>query len=374
MTDNKDREIKELRLQLKADRARVRQNQDKLARFQALELDLLAATGVAQLLELVLSHYRTEFKLDLVTLALVDTDYELRRVLADGGINITEWPSLQLHEDAAILDELTEGGRQVVLAPFDNVVHGGLLPALSKDLASVALLPLLRGETLIGTLNVGSIDGQRFVPGTATDFLERLAAVVAIALENAFNGERLKRLGLIDPLTGVHNRRYFDQRLHEEVVRGQRLQQPLSCLFLDLDHFKCINDTYGHHLGDVVLQEVAATIRSQLRGSDTLGRLGGEEFAALLSQADAATAVEIAERIRHRVAALSLADADGLNVTLSIGVSTLEQQPRGADPLLIAKRFLERADQALYRAKDNGRNRVEVDDGTLSFAVSAERE
>ena len=113
--------------------------------------------------------------------------------------------------------------------------------------------PLVRNRQLIGCLNIGSVQQERFIQGSATDFLERLAAIVAVCFENAFNHERLKLLGLLDPLTGIHNRRYFDERLDEEISRSLRQKERLSCLFLDIDHFKQFNDIYGHHIGDLVL-------------------------------------------------------------------------------------------------------------------------
>jgi two-component system, cell cycle response regulator len=120
----------------------------------------------------------------------------------------------------------------------------------------------------------------------ATNFIEWLAAVASVCLENVANNERLKHIGLTDALTGVHNRRYFDQRLREEVDRALRKGQPLSCLLVDVDHFKHVNDKHGHLIGDAVLREVAEQIKDQLRLSDAMARYGGEEFAVLLVQTD----------------------------------------------------------------------------------------
>src|SRR5690606_13160818 len=133
--------------------------------------------------------------------------------------------------------------------------------------------------------------------------------------------------------TGVHNRRYFEQRLREEIDRALRKGSPLSCLLVDLDHFKAVNDRHGHLIGDVVLREVAEQIKDQLRLSDAMARYGGEEFAILLVQTDAGAARAIAERIRSRIAAQSfkLPGASRLDVTISIGVSTLHEELRGAD-------------------------------------------
>ena len=224
---------------------------------------------------------------------------------------------------------------------------------------SIALLPLVRYDELIGSLNLGSKDPERFLEGSATDFLQRLATIVAICLENATNHERLKRVGLTDSLTGVNNRRFFDQRLGEEVARARRSQEPLACLFLDIDRFKGINDTYGHRVGDRVLIEAASLIREQLRSTDVLGRYGGEEFSALLVNATQDKAMEIAERIRSAIEVHRFPWDDGepLKATISIGVSSLEPGP-SSDNASQAENLVDRADQALYVAKNSGRNRV----------------
>jgi len=225
---------------------------------------------------------------------------------------------------------------------------------------SVALLPLVRYGNLIGSLNLGSKETSRYVEGAATDFLQRLATVVAICLENATNHERLKRVGLTDSLTGVNNRRFFDQRLVEEVARALRTEEPLACLFMDVDHFKSVNDEYGHQVGDRVLHVVAGLIREQLRASDVLGRYGGEEFSALLVNASGESAMEIAERIRAVIAAYPFEIGEGkrLAATISIGVATIPKEVGDVTVETLANELVEQADQAVYVAKRQGRNRV----------------
>ncbi len=225
----------------------------------------------------------------------------------------------------------------------------------------MALLPLVRHGRLIGSLNIGSHTDTRFIKGVRTDFFEHLGGVVAICLENAVNHERLKRQGLTDTLTAVNNRRFFDQRLGEEVAHAIREQQPLSCLLLDIDHFKQINDRYGHQMGDRVLMEVASLIRAQMRGNDVLARYGGEEFAALLSQTCNAAAMEVAERIRGSIAARGFGlerDAPGFGVTISIGIATLDPGSLDQTHPVSGEFLVGQADKALYDAKAGGRNRV----------------
>ncbi|MEX2642227.1 MAG: diguanylate cyclase [Acetobacterales bacterium] len=165
--------------------------------------------------------------------------------------------------------------------------------------------------------------------------------------------ERLRTLATTDELTGTANRRAFMEKAAEELARARRYGRPLSLLMLDIDHFKQVNDNHGHGTGDAALRSLAETARGQLRVSDLLGRLGGEEFATLLPETDMNAAREVAERIRRAIAAAEIESGSGpLQVTVSIGASGL-----GADGDDI-EHLMSRADSALYEAKRAGRNRV----------------
>ncbi|MGE5622166.1 MAG: GGDEF domain-containing protein, partial [Bacillota bacterium] len=185
-------------------------------------------------------------------------------------------------------------------------------------------------------------------------------AIVAVCLENVVNSERLKHIGLTDPLTGVHNRRYVERRLLEEIGRSRRQGYALSCLYIDIDNFKQINDCLGHQAGDEVLRAIAIRIKEELRLSDALGRFGGEEFVVLLIDAELAAARHAGERIRRRVAGepLELSTGQTLDVSVSVGVASLAQHDECAEIEATAQQFVARADQALYLAKQGERNRV----------------
>ncbi|MGE5503110.1 MAG: diguanylate cyclase [Actinomycetota bacterium] len=168
--------------------------------------------------------------------------------------------------------------------------------------------------------------------------------------------EELRRLATTDSLTNVFNRRHFMDTAAAEVERAVRYGRPLSALMLDIDHFKRINDTWGHPIGDEAIKALARTCAAVLRVEDALGRLGGEEFACLLPETDAAGAAMLAERLRRAIEAI-VVDAGGTEVrfTSSVGAAEL------AGPDWTAEALLSRADAALYRAKQSGRNRVVVD-------------
>lgn len=176
------------------------------------------------------------------------------------------------------------------------------------------------------------------------------------ALEEA--KERLEELAMVDSLTGIANRRCFDQRLELEWGRSNRMQSPLSLLLIDIDYFKNLNDTYGHLVGDDCLSTVAAALRLALtRGGDLLARYGGEEFAAILPGTGSEGAKAVAVKLQAAVRDLNIKNPTSVGpcMSISVGYATYELSRRGSPAMLI-----ETADRALYQAKLNGRNRVEV--------------
>ncbi len=372
MASDLQRENEELRRRLAELLERARYNERVLSRFQKVELRLIGIVSFKELIEAILEDYRDAFELDVVTLSLIDADYDLRRTLMDAEAAPEAFPGLIMFDRDVYLSSLFGANNQPVLGAFDPTRHRVLFPAATPVPSSVAVLPLMRWGQLVGSLNLGSLRRDRFTPGMATNFIEWLAAVASVCLENVANNERLKHIGLTDALTGVHNRRYFEQRLREEVDRALRKGSPLSCLLVDLDHFKSVNDRYGHLIGDVVLREVAEQIKDQLRLSDAMARYGGEEFAVLLVQTNAVTARAIAERIRERIASqvFKLPEGAQLSVTISIGVATLMEELRGADIDIRARDLVSRADSALYSAKRSGRNRVVAAYGATTRAAA----
>lgn len=166
--------------------------------------------------------------------------------------------------------------------------------------------------------------------------------------------EQLERLSITDDLTGLHNRRCLKLVFDREYQRGMRHKSDLSCLALDLDHFKRVNDTYGHKIGDTVLQKFSYILLDAIRATDFCFRIGGEEFIILLPETDTDGALQTAEKIRKVVAAEQFIGV-GHTVTVSIGISTI-----GKDQLEKTNDLLNNADKALYTAKRNGRNRTEI--------------
>lgn len=214
-------------------------------------------------------------------------------------------------------------------------------------------LPLTSHAHHLGVIYVYRDDRDMFEP-SEIELLTTFARLAAETIESARLRERLAGEARTDVLTGLYNRREFEQRLAEEHARAKRYNKPYVFMMLDIDHFKQVNDVHGHAAGDIVLKTLAEVLRKQLRDADIPARYGGEEFAVILPEINDTAAGQVAERIRRAVAMtpFQLADSQEISVTVSIGVSSY---PKDADT---PREITNRADRALYTAKEAGRNRV----------------
>jgi diguanylate cyclase (GGDEF)-like protein len=337
----------------------VSRNDALLRKTQERELELLRAGSLAQLLERLIHGLRESYQLDAVALVLNDPQHEIRHLMAGDGFLVDELREVQfvdaLKDVAPRLPELDRPW----LGPFYKEDHELLVQGAMRS-GSVALIPLWRNEQLDGLLIFCSRDPMRFNRELASDFLAHLGVVAAICIENSVNRARLVRSGLTDFLTGFHNRRYLQSRLREELARAQRGKQYLVCLMIDVDHFKRINDQYGHLAGDAVLREVARRVDAEMRSSDTGARFGGDEFAIVLAQSSFEDGERVAQRVLRAVGnqPIKVGTHGSETVTLSIGVAAAAPGPEVRDLKHMAERLLAEADAALYRAKSGGRNRV----------------
>ncbi|HWO19282.1 MAG TPA: sensor domain-containing diguanylate cyclase [Kofleriaceae bacterium] len=215
-------------------------------------------------------------------------------------------------------------------------------------------VPLFYYGTCEGVIAVQSARRAAFRPDHQR-LLESLALQIAAALQNA----QLYELAMVDGLTGLFVRRYFDARIEEEIERSRRDATPFSVVMMDVDDFKKLNDDHGHLIGDRVLQTIATTVKSQMRGVDTAARYGGEEIALILSRTEMVSAYSVGERIRAAIADQRVTtDSDPpkvLGITASFGIASYPESgaERGED-------LVRQADRALYRAKKTGKNRVEL--------------
>jgi diguanylate cyclase (GGDEF)-like protein len=220
-------------------------------------------------------------------------------------------------------------------------------------------LPLQAGGTSFGSLVLFGPESSALDVETAS----LLVGHAVIALENARLHRILEQQALVDALTGLANRRAAEQALTVELARAVRFGSPLSLVFADLDHFKQVNDRFGHPSGDLVLRELAAVLAATVREIDLAARWGGEEFCLILPGTDLAGAAQLAERVRTALAERTILTAEGLplHVTASFGVA-------GQPPLASAEELIASADAALYDAKRRGRNCVSIGTSPVSAA------
>jgi two-component system cell cycle response regulator len=341
-------------------------NHDIMCRHQAFDLEIVGAASFPELIDTIFRTLPAISDLDIVTLCLVDPEADIHSVMVKLGVEFGNFPQLVFVDNDSVLGfvpsrrALLTAPSKPLLGPYVPSLHQAMFPQPPAGLQSIALVPLLRNKRIIGSLNLGSLDPSRFTPALGTDFIEHMASIIAICLENVISNEMLKYIGLTDSLTGVYNRRYIDRRLLEEIGRARRQAYRISCMYIDIDHFKSVNDSVGHQGGDEVLREVAARIKAELRLSDALGRFGGEEFVVLLIDADLESATMVAQRIRSSIdgAPFVLSSGERLPVSVSIGVATLDDFERDHAIEGVAQQLVAQADSALYQAKENGRNRV----------------
>jgi diguanylate cyclase (GGDEF)-like protein len=219
---------------------------------------------------------------------------------------------------------------------------------------SLLILPLVVRESAIGTLALAAHRREAF-GSQVRPSLVALANQLAVALSNAASVKQLEALATTDGLTGCYNKRYFMEELQARLSAAERFERKLSLLITDIDHFKTVNDTYGHATGDVVIRELGQILMRLKRETDVVARFGGEEFCVLCEETDAEGAAHLAERVRQELEATVFETELGkLQVTCSLGVATYPEHARSREGLF------ESADKALYVAKHGGRNCVAV--------------
>lgn len=236
--------------------------------------------------------------------------------------------------------------------PTIHVLPAGIAPALEKggEPSHVLFVPVRRGGSLMGAIEI-YLHNEPIIPQNLQDLLQGIAAQAATAIRHAQVYREQEETSLTDELTRLPNRRYLGQRFLQERQRARRGHKPLGALMLDIDHFKQINDTYGHLVGDAVLAELAAIIRRSTREADVAARYGGEEFAVIVLETSLEGAMRLAGRIRAAVERAVF--PNHLHLTVSIGVACTDDAERFDD-------LFQAADAALYQAKGQGRNQVQA--------------
>lgn len=358
-----ERENQELKRTLRLMVSKTERNEAILSSFFDVELRLLSCTRLSDLLDLILIEFKEFFRLSNVNLILFDPEHAARSLL-DDYVPPPPGNTLRFVQSQRLLKSIYPRG-QMIVGTLSPALQNEAFPVTETPIESCALLPLVRQNCLIGSLHLGSNDASRYTEHVRYDYIQHLASVVSVCIENCINQENLQRLSSIDMLTKVHNRRSFEQEIVRELSRASRSDYPIGCLFLDLDHFKTVNDTYGHQTGDRVLRTVGLFLNKQLRKTDIVARYGGEEFAILLPKCGRQETLEIAESLRDKLSKLIFRteEATPFRMTTSVGASTCIPANYASLPLDdLAYKMIQQADKAVYESKRAGRNRITYSD------------
>ncbi|MDQ6987403.1 MAG: DUF484 family protein [Mariprofundaceae bacterium] len=325
---------------------RLRENERLFGRLFELESRVLASTDPEDLCFTLLRGLRSNFELDMVR-------FWFDRASFIGGRNmdgISERDLVWLEKGE--IERMGLNRQHVWLMSLSDDKGFDWLEERDHHLASMAALVLGDLQRPFGVLALGSVDGDRFQTGKSADFLQHLAQVVGLSLENSVSRERLARLAITDSLTGSHNRRFLQPHSHQPLSKWFGEGVDVCCLYIDADDFKTINDRFGHDAGDDVLSQIAAAISRAARAQDPLIRMGGDEFALLLPGCPLDKSMAIADKIVKACAEIASHDQQ-ITVSAGLALSKAGQDKRVKD-------LISEADQAMYVAKALGGGRCEA--------------
>ena len=317
--------------------------------------------GLEVVCQRIVEQMATSLAADRIALALYRPEEDRLVVAGTHGYAASVVKGVRIEPRAWVMGHVYASGRPV-LVPDIRQIPGVSVERRQYRTFSFAAVPIFAGSATVGVLS--ATDKRDGSPFDRHDIgaLRTFSVLAGLGLTAARSDTEVSRLAYaatVDSLTGLFNRQYFDARLHQEVERARRGSSSLTVLMADVDDFKTINDTYGHQIGDAVLQAVGSILRPAVRVFDVCARYGGDEFAILMPSTDQVNVAASAERIRQRVADCRAAD-DGLpcpsQVTMSIGVAIIEPGDAPED-------LIRRADRHLYQAKAEGKNRVRVNSG-----------
>lgn len=323
--------------------------QERMENYNSLAKLLITTLNPRELLKSALEKVLELTNSDLGVVYLMSDCGERLKPFVAHGIDCEALADLSLRDGAA--GSAAAERRTVLLRDIPpecyiqtNLGFGRALPR------EVAAFPIAYKEKVLGVMLLATLGSYK---EDELPLVEYLTSQIGITLDNALTHEKVERLSITDGLTGLYNRRHFSERIGEEFSKAFRYNTPLSILIMDVDHFKRVNDTYGHQVGDIVLIAVAQVLRQSVRETDLIGRYGGEEFVVLLPHTDMEQAGAVAEKIRKAISEMPVAEMDRKAVTISIGVAGL-----GGVAADNVEDLIRHADGALYRAKEEGRNRV----------------
>ena len=323
-------------------------------RYQEL-IDLhkaISLLSLEQISSVLIDRLPSVFSIDYFTLFLYDQDKRKLNLMCHNHPEIEGSFSISL-SSSPIMEAAVLSCQSIREQDFStsSYYRGADNPLFKKGY--FVSIPLMIEKEVVGVLNINDVDQDPFNVNDL-DFILNLSELIAMSISNAVLYEQTKKLAVTDGLTGISNRPNMEQSLLSEFGRSMRYNSPLSIVLLDVDHFKDVNDSYGHQKGDEILVTFASVLKKFCRSNDTAARYGGEEFLMILPQSNAQGAFKIAERVREEIMKMSFVGNDSkFSVTTSCGVAELNR-----DYMKNTDQLINVADNAMYEAKNSGRNKT----------------
>ena len=311
-------------------------------------ISLLSLEGISAVL---VDRLSSVFSIDYFTLFLYDQDKRKLNLMCHNHPEIESSFSIPL-SSSPIMEAAVLRGQYIREQDFStsSYYRGADNPLFKKGY--FVSIPLMIEKEIVGVLNINDVGQDSFDVGDL-DFILKLSEFIAMSISNAVLYEQANKLAVTDGLTGISNRQSVEKSLQIEFERSKRYNSPLSLILLDVDHFKDVNDTYGHQKGDEILIAFAALLKKACRTNDIAARYGGEEFLMILPQSNAQGAFKIAERVREEMMKISFTgNESNFAVTVSCGVAEFNKDCESINELITV------ADRALYEAKNGGRNKT----------------
>jgi diguanylate cyclase (GGDEF)-like protein len=327
---------------------RVRENEETARKFFEVETSVLSTLDFEDFFDKLLSTIMNKFNVGYVWVTLIDTGKATRLIQTYASSAIPE-NHLRIVDRQTFSLLVPDSGKPVLrnddLAPFIPLVPAGT----KREFNSIAVIPISLDGEAAGSLNFADLSVERFSPDSDFSLLEQLGLVVSICLSNVAAHEEVKALAFRDPLTGLLNRRAMERALNREISRAKRYRGDLSMVFIDLDDFKKVNDTFGHDSGDEYLVYAASTMLRMARQSDIVSRFAGDEFVIILPESSTTEAEFLIRRMQQYFHENPVALGSALvPVKFSYGIASPDMvESEGAAALL------KKADELLYQDKQS---------------------
>ncbi|HNB51626.1 MAG TPA: diguanylate cyclase, partial [Anaerolineales bacterium] len=327
-----------------------------LSTLHQITLELIQQHNIEELLQNIVNQVSKMLDVDWGILTLKEGEYLVDRVqLQNARISYELIASRREEDPLSPIWQVLDTAKPLIVDDYSSLPN--IRPQTAAlGISAAILLPIFIGDTCQGILGTGRVRPGKMFTEEEIQFGTLLARIAGIILGNAYLHETLRQEAIRDPLTNLYNRRFMEESLSREIQRAERDQHPLTVAMLDIDHFKIFNDTYGHNVGDFVLQVLGEILQKNFRGGDIACRYGGEEFVLILPGTRAEAIAVHLETLRNEISS-RIVEFEGQrlpSITISGGLA--EASPE----VSTAEKLLKKADIALYRAKSEGRNRIVI--------------